>query len=96
MFFQFEIIISVLVSSFRYRLWVIICGQNATSTDVRFRRLKTVPALRGLFKDFVFYIDFVYHNPGVCFCYEATGYYNCYGAGECTVSRLGRYHNSSL
>ena len=65
-FFQFDIIINVLVSSFWFilihMLW--FCGhytffnsfsagidfrrQNLTSTDVRFWRLKTVPALKGL------------------------------------------------
>ena len=52
--FQFEIIINVLVSSFRFiwipMLWVSagnVCKrQNLTSTDVRFWRIKTLPALK--------------------------------------------------
>ena len=64
-FFQFEIIIHVLVSPFRFlwipMLWVyghtyfnshsagiVFLRQNLTSTDVRFWRIKTVPALKGL------------------------------------------------
>ena len=65
-FFQFEIILDVLVTSFRFiwiiRLWVyghfkyfpcfsavtFFRRQNLTSIDVRFWRLKTVPALKGL------------------------------------------------
>ena len=64
-FFQFEIIINVLVSSFRViwipMLWVycqykdfnsfgartVFIRQNLTSTDVKFWRIKTTPALKG-------------------------------------------------
>ena len=65
-FFQFEIIMNVLVSSFRFiwipMLWVYdlktyfkphsagndFSRQNLASTDVRFWRLKSIPALWGL------------------------------------------------
>ena len=62
-FFKFEIIINVLVGSFCFicirMLWVyghslilpargtVFIRQNLTSTDVRFWRIKTVPALKG-------------------------------------------------
>ena len=64
--FQFEIIMNVLVSSFRFiwipMLWVYghykdfysymggvdFRRQNLTSTDVRFWRLKSIPALQGV------------------------------------------------
>ena len=58
MFSQFEIIIQVLVSSFRF-IWIPMswvnghyqffqCGdQNLTSIDVRFWRLKSIPVLKG-------------------------------------------------
>ena len=66
LFFQFEIIINVLVISFWFiwipMLWVYghykyvysystgidFSRQNLTSTDVRFWRLKSIPALQGL------------------------------------------------
>ena len=67
-FFQFEIIINVLVSSF-WSIWIpmlwfydhykyfisfsagtVLIRQNLTSTDVRFWRINTVPALQGLIK----------------------------------------------
>ena len=54
-FFQFEIVINVLVSSFRF-IWIpllwVYCHYKllilSASTDVRFWRLKTVPDLKGL------------------------------------------------
>ena len=64
-FFQFEIIINVLVSSlqfiwipmlrvyghYRYFIffsaWIVFIRQNLTSTDGRFWRIKTIPALKG-------------------------------------------------
>ena len=46
-FVQFEIIINVLVSSFWF-IWIPMLWVYLTSTDVRFWRIKTVPALKGL------------------------------------------------
>ena len=73
-FSKFEIIVNVLVRSFRFiripMLWVFgyyeciysfgagtdFIRQNLTSTDVRFCRIKTVPALKGLITLHLFYI----------------------------------------
>ena len=78
-FFQFEIIINVLVSPFSLvlipMLWVyshykyfnsfsagtVFIRQNLTSTGVRFRRIKTVPALKGLISiRFMFLVVFFF------------------------------------
>ena len=78
LFLQFEIILNVLIISFRFiwihMLWVydhynyfnffsaviVFMSQNLTSTDVRFWRIKTVPALKGLTLDLLNYL-FLYY-----------------------------------